>query len=146
MGGNIVLTIRNDGQRIVETNYWESAHAKAGYCYLTWNAGSGRLLVPDSLASSMLREVRAAREVIVSRGPWGEQGGREALELLFEDGSDSPYCIHLVAEQCDRMLPDTDQGGGFVVAIWTRSGRRTQMPGKYRAVENIPCLDPWVTQ
>lgn len=140
-----MLKIENAGQRIVETNYWDSEHARAGYCYLSWNAGAGRLLVPDAL-KSVIREMRTARYVIVSRGPWCEQGGRDALELLFEDGSDSPYCLHLVAEQTDRLLPEDNQGGGFVVTVWTRGGEKLRLPGKYRTVAAIPCLDPWTEQ
>ena len=63
-----MLEIRNQGQAILSTNYWDSDHAKAGYFYLSWNAGAGRLLVPDSQKAT-LREMKGAREVIISRGP-----------------------------------------------------------------------------
>lgn len=140
-----MVFIRNEGQRILDTDYWDSEHARAGYFFLSWNAGAARLLVPD-VQKPMLREMRSAKEVIVSRGPWREQDGRNAIELLWEDDSDEPFCLHLVAEQCDRMLPETNQGGGFVVAAWTRAGQKQRWPGKYREVDQIPCLDPWTTQ
>lgn len=79
-----MLTIRNQGQAIAETNYWDSEHAQAGALYLSWNAGAARLLVPDS-EKSLIRELKGAREVIVSRGPWTQYGGRDALELLWEE-------------------------------------------------------------
>ena len=138
-----MLTIENKGQAIARTNYWDSDHAKAGLFYLSWNAGAGRLLVPDS-QKPMLREMRSAKYVIVSRGPWTDQGGRDTLELLFEDGSDAPFVVHLVAEQCDRMIPEKDQGGGFVVTAWTQGGEKFRLPGKYRVVNALPCLEPWV--
>ncbi|MFZ1575956.1 MAG: hypothetical protein WAT36_12135 [Chromatiaceae bacterium] len=51
------------------------------------------MLIPDA-QKAILRELRGAREVIVSRGPWVSQGGRDALELLWGDGSDGPsWCI-----------------------------------------------------
>ncbi len=140
-----MLTILNKGQAIESTNYWDTEQAHAGYCYLSWNAGAGRLLVPDALKPA-IREMRIAKYVIVSRGPWHEHGGRDALELLFEDSSDSPYCLHLVAEQTDRLLPEENQGGGFVVTVWTRGGEKLRLPGKYRTVAAIPCLDPWSAQ
>ena len=136
--------IKNNAANIQSTDYWDSEHAKAGYVYLSWNAGAGRLLIPDS-AKSMLRELNGAREVIVSRGPWADHGGREALELLWEDGSDDPYCLHIVAEQTDRLLPDTDQGGGFVITAWTRGGMKGRWPGRYRLVDRLPYLKPWDT-
>lgn len=140
-----MLQIINKGQAVANTNFWDSEQAAAGYCYLTWNAGAARLLIPDS-QKMMLTEMRSAKVVIVSRGPWTDQGGREALELLFEDESDAPFCLHLTTEMCDRLLPETDQGGGFMVTVWTRCGERLRLPGKYREVSVIPCLEPWVVQ
>jgi hypothetical protein len=124
------------------TDYWDTEHAAAGLFYLSWNAGAGRLLVPDS-QKPILRELKGAREVLVSRGPWPEQGGRDALELIWEDDSDSPFCIHLVAEQTDRLIPEHQQGGGFSIAAWTRGGMKGRWPGRYRLVDAIPCLKPW---
>ena len=140
-----MIKIENAGQRIISTDYWDSPQAKAGYLFLSWNAGAARVLLPDS-QKAMLHDMRSAKSVIVSRGPWADQGNREALELLFEDNSDSPFCVHLVSEQCDRLIPETDQGSGFVVAVWTRGGEKLRFPGMYRVVETIPCLAPWVVQ
>jgi hypothetical protein len=139
------MIIKNRAQTILATDYWDSDHARAGYVFLSWNAGAGRVLIPDS-QKALLRDMKPAREVIVSRGPWHDQGGREALELMWEDDSDAPFCLHLVAEQCDRLLPDTDQGGGFVITAWTRGGLKGRWPGRYRRVDRIPHLEPWTTQ
>lgn len=87
--------------------------------------------------------MKGAQYVIISRGKYAD---RDALEILFEDGSDAPFCIHLMAEQSDRMLPESDQGGGFVVTVWTRGGQKHRYNGKYRIVESLPCLDPWSEQ
>ncbi len=137
-----MLTITNRGQALADTISWDSEHAHAGLLYLSWNAGAGRLLVPDA-AKGYLREMRGASDVIVSRGPWTDQGGRDALELLWEDGSDSPFAVHLVAEQTDRLIPEYQQGGGFVVTAWTRGGLKGRWPGRYRVVGRIPDLTPW---
>lgn len=140
-----MLTITNNGQEIVSTNYWDSGLARRGLCYLSWNAGAARLLLPDALRRDV-REMQAAKYVIVSLGPWQEMGGREALEMLFEDGSDAPYCLHLSIEQSDRRIPEAEQGSSFVVAVWTRQGQQISLPGKYRRVSRIPCLEPWRDQ
>ena len=141
----MMITIQNAGQRLVATNYWDSEPAREGFFFLSWNAGAARLLVPDS-QKQVVREMKTARYVIISRGPWVENGRRDALELLFEDESEAPFCLHLVAEQADRMLPEEDQGGGFVVTVWTRGGEKLRLPGKYRQVDAIPCLEPWKVQ
>lgn len=139
-----MLTIINSGQAIASTNYWDGEHARAGLLYLSWNAGAGRLLIPDA-AKGILREFRGASKVLVSRGPWTDQGGREALELLWEDGSDDPFCVHLITEQCDRLIPQEQQGGGFVITAWTRGGMKGRWPGLYRVVPHIPYLRPWAS-
>lgn len=137
------ITIKNNGQVIESTNYWDLEQAQRGYVFLSWNAGAGRLLVPDSQAA-IIREMKTGKYVIVSRGPWMDQGGRDAVELLFEDGSDSPFALHLVSEQCDRMIPATDEGGGIFISVWTRAGEQLRLPARYRRVDEIPCLAPWV--
>ena len=134
-----MIEIENNKQQIVRTNYWDSEHAGLGYFYLSWNAGAARLLVPDNQKPA-LSEMKTAKIVIISRGQWR---GRDALELLFEDNTDTPYVINVVAEQTDRMIPDIDQGGGFVVTAWTRQGKELSLTGKYRRVKELPCMQPW---
>lgn len=138
----LMFVIENQGPAIVSTNFWDSDFARAGHLFLTWNAGAGRLLVPDAQCG-FLREMRGAREVIVSRGPWPAANHREALELLWEDDTDEPFAIQLVTEQTDRLLPDTQQGGGFEITAWTRAGLQDRWPGRYRRVASLPCLAPW---
>ncbi|MCC4595435.1 hypothetical protein NRY95_05550 [Xanthomonas campestris pv. phormiicola] len=138
-----MIEISNDGAAIAYTNYFDTELARAGYFYVSYNAGAARLLVPDS-RKTMLDDMRTGRYVIVSTGPWKDQQDRSGLELLFEDGTDSPFCLHLlVQEQSDRVLPETDQGSSFIVAAWTREGKVASWPGKYRRVGCIPCLEPW---
>src|ERR1017187_6217579 len=111
-----LLLISNRGQLVADTNYWDSEHAKNGFFYLSWNAGAGRLLVPDSQKAA-IREMRTAKEhVVISSGLWMEPDkniGRAMLELLFDDNSDAPYSLFLSAVQTDRTLPDSDQGSEF---------------------------------
>ncbi len=140
--GPAVIVIENQGPAIVSTNFWDSNFARVGYFFLSWNAGTGRLLVPDTQQAT-LQEMHGANKVIVSRGPWLAANRREAIELLWEDDTDAPFAIQLVAEQTDRFLPDAYQGGGFEIAAWTRSGVQERWPGCYRRVASLPCLEPW---
>jgi len=64
-----LIIIKNRDQAIVETNYFDTPHAKAGSIYLSWNTRAARLLVPDN-QKGILSELRGAREVLISRGPW----------------------------------------------------------------------------
>ena len=139
-----MLVIQNKGQAIASTNYWDSPQAKEGFFFLSWNAGAARLLVPDS-QKAQIREMRSARYVIISRGPCNMEDGGEGLELLFEDHSDSPYCIQMMAEQSDRLIQEQDQGGDLCLSVWTRGGMKCRFPAKYRRVQSIPCLEPWLS-
>lgn len=138
------IQIGNRGQAIAKTNYFDLELAQRGLFYLSWNAGAGRLLVPDSQKPAV-SEMRSAKYVIVSRGPWLERGGVDALELLFEDHSDTPYVLTLSQDSCDRILPAGDQGGGFYISVWTRGGQKLRLPGRYREVAALPCLEEWAS-
>ena len=139
------MIITNRGPDITSTDYWDSTQADNGFFYLSWNAGHGRLLVPKPHERE-IKYMASASMCIVSRGLWTDQGNREAWELLFEDGSDSPYCVHLGVDMSDRLLPDSDQGGGFNITLWTRKGLQGSLPGKYRRVATLPNLDPLTEQ
>lgn len=138
-----MLEIFNKGAAILSTNYWDSEQARQGYVFLSFNAGFARVLLPDAM-KSQLPEMRSATMVILSHGPWSERAGANGWELLFEDGTDAPYCLHLSEEQSDRTLPAADQGGGFWLTVWTRGGEKLRLPAKFRRVAELPCLQPWV--
>lgn len=141
------ITVSNDGKQIQSTNYWATQMARKGLFYLTWNTGEARLLVPDSMTNE-LGEMRSASHVIISQGPVKDSGYKartgDGLELLFEDHSDAPYSL-LIDEkrQCDRRLPASNQGGGFHLSVWTPSGMTMRLPGFFRKVRSVPCLQPW---
>lgn len=138
-----MLTIINNGQDIADTNYWDSDMAKDGNFFLSWNAGAARLLVPDSLKSTIY-EMQTGNHVVISRGPWAQQNERDALELMFDDFSDRPFFITICTEQTDRLTPYTDQNSDFDIVLWTRDGEHLRLPGKYRVVDQLPCLKAWV--
>lgn len=135
------FTIVNKGQSIGWSDFWDTKLAREGYCFLSWNAGAGRLLLPDAL-DAVLHEMRTAGHVIVTRG-WYDPWHRECLELMFEDHSDRPLCLVLDAAQTDRVLLRIDCGARFPFTVWTRAGRKLCQPGYYRVAHRLPCLEPW---
>jgi hypothetical protein len=100
------ITVGNRGEDISleSTNYWDSEMAHRGNLFLSWNAGAGRLLVPDCLTSA-IPEMLTGSVAVISRGPWPAGQKADAIEIMFEDDSDSPFCMHLSVEQCSQMLP-----------------------------------------
>lgn len=136
------IVIQNAGQAIAGTTFWGSDWAEAGYMYLSINAGALRVLVPARREQD-IQEMAGASEVIVSRGRWSLGDGRDAIELMWEDGSRSPFCIQVGMESLDRPIPAAEQGKGFVVTVWTETGQQGQWPGRYRVVPEVPWAQPW---
>jgi hypothetical protein len=137
----------SNGPEIISTNYWQTKHAQRGLFYLSTNAGCFRLLVP-AVQEGAIAEMATAREVIISRGVWPERGRHDALEILFEDDSDSPFALHIVTEQVDRLPDASDrdrpgQPARWKLAVWTEAGKLLELPCRYRLVKKIPCLKPF---
>lgn len=133
-----IIKISNDGPLIKSTNYWNTPYFREGFAFLTCNAGTARILLPDLLKSS-LREMKTADYVIMSRGL---ASGVDAIEIMFEDHSDAPYCLVLGVMQTHQVCSDTNIEN-FPVTVWTRGGIKLRLPGKYRNVGMLPCLQPW---
>lgn len=136
--------VGNRGQAIAGTNYWDSQPAGEGLYYLSWNAGAGRLLVPDS-QKRFVSEMKSAKHVVVSRGPMPQHGGAIGLELLFEDHSDEPFVLIIPADASDLQRPKKDRATDFYITVWTRGGQKLRLPGRYREVDALPCLEAWAT-
>lgn len=139
-----MLSVSNHGPLIVETNFWDLPIERAGNFYLSTNAGAFRLLVPRSQEAAV-PEMATAREVVVSRGPWPQVRRAEGIEILFDDGSDSPFALHLSIEAVDRLPLDSDAGQEWLFTAWTspRRGKphqALQRPAWYRRVPQIPYL------
>lgn len=139
------LLIKNDGPRIASTNYWRTPHSKR-FLYLTINAGALRVLLPPSLAEEILEAIKTSHLLILSRGPWPAGQRADALELLLEDGSETPFALHLDIRQIDRLPLDHETS--FPCTFWTEGiggvpRLAAQLPTRYRRVDRIPCLRAW---
>lgn len=139
-----LIVIGNNAQLIdmQTTNYWETEYAKRGALFLTWNAGAARLLVPDQHLES-IREMRTAKYVIISHGPYVPNGGREAFELLFEDKSSFPFVVTIGENQSDGRITIKPNHGSLPFTVWTKKGLRLRLIAKYREAPMLPCLAPW---
>ena len=141
------ITISNHGPLITASNYWQSDLARAGKLFLSTNAGAFRLLIPPA-HGNIVAELRTGKHVIVSRGPWPSEQLPDAVEILFDDGSDNPFALHLSPESLDRMPLDTDAGKEWLFTVWTaprRNGpphKALERPAYYRRVDALPCLLP----
>ncbi len=141
-----MLTIKNNGPDIIETNYFESELARRGAFFLSINAGAFRLLVPPG-QETVLDDFCAVKEIIVSRGPWVAMGRNEAIEILFDDHSKSPYSIQMGAtEQVDRLPAKEDAGRWYDFSVWIRWMQGPECIFRsicyFRLAPGIPYLEP----
>jgi hypothetical protein len=114
------IMVENDGAVLVSTNYWQTDHCAKGLFYMTTNAGCVRLLVPPVKEGDISEMTRGVREVVLTRG---RLEGIDCVEIMFEDGSNSPFAIHMQATLADRLWPPRDEAKPWRFAIYTRSGK-----------------------
>ena len=113
-----MITIENDGPAIVRTDYWQTEHAQRGLVYLSGNAGVLRLLLPAAV-EHMLVEMRGATRATIE--PSIQTAG--CWDVVFEDGTSSPFAIAVDPRQIDRAL---DRGRTRLV-VWTETGQQLDL-------------------
>ena len=75
---------------------------------------------------------------------WPTANRADAIEVLFDDGSDNPYAIHIGTEQIDRLPLDANVGQQVMCTVWTRGPNLAlSLPARYRLSERLPDLRPW---
>lgn len=109
-----MFSILNNGQAIKETNYWESYHADAGYCFLSHNASALRLLVPKT-KSDYLPEILTGEKVTIERSVVI----RDCFDVVFDDGTDMPFYITMSPGLMDCKLWKTKH---IPFTVWNESG------------------------
>lgn len=140
------ISIDNHGALIQSTNYWESAVEEAGKMFLSPNAGTIRVLIPRAFRR-VINDMRTAKYVICSVGPWPDAGAEKAVELLFEDGTDNPFSLHLTPESCAMIPGEPDEGQQWLVSVWDckkgKPHKALERKGYWRRVAKLPYLKPW---
>jgi len=141
-----MLSIENHGPLIVATNFWETPEEAAGKYLASLNAGAIRVLIPRSERAA-IEECRPSQYAVLSRGPWPVRGLAEAVEILWEDGSDSPYAWTWALETFDILPAEPEAGREWVISLWdlkkNRPHKALERPCHWRRVPQIPWLKPW---
>src|SRR5262252_8262224 len=116
-----LITVENDGPLIVRSNYWDSDLARAGRFFVSVYEGTIRVLVPHGLYG-LVADMRDAKECVLSQGPWLKKSGHEVVEIMFDDGSDSPFAMHLAPKSFD-LLPAEPESREWILNVWIAAGR-----------------------
>ncbi len=140
------VRIENHGPLITATNYWESDLARDKKILCSLNAGAVRILLPPVYRPA-INDMRAADEVILSRGPWPAMGVAEAVEILFDDCTAEPYVLHLNAASFDALPGEPPAGREWIITVWDQKKGRPhkclERPLHWRRVPEIPWMRPW---
>lgn len=99
-----MLTIHNrpDGT-IASTDYWQSEYNKRGLAYLSGHSRGLRLLLPTAHAAAWLPEIQTGTRAIIE--PPARQGYPNHIDIVFDDGTDSPFSLCLDrTQQLDTAL------------------------------------------
>ena len=89
-----MLTIHNrpDGM-IAETNYWHSGYNERGLAYLSGHRLGLRLLIPTVRVAEWLPEIQTGKRVSIE--PPAQRGYDNHIDIVFDDGTDSPFSLCL---------------------------------------------------
>jgi hypothetical protein len=158
-----VIQISNHGPLITATNYWDSELAREGKLFVSVNAGAIRVLLPPQLYVA-LNDMRAVRECVLSRGPWSthltpeqalsmdlprsvETAVLEGIEIMWDDGSDAPYALHLTPASFDLLPAEPEPGREWLLSVWVAKDgsphKSLERKCHWRRVDQIPSLAPW---
>ena len=129
-------------RRIPSTNFFETEQAKAGKFFVSVNADTLRLFIPDAHAA-IIKKIESAEYVILSLGHWPAEEHAEGVELLWEDHTDAPFALHLPASSFDMLPAEPEPGRHWYITVWVNGPKQVgEWRCHWRRVPEIPWLKP----
>lgn len=64
------------------------------------------------------------------------------MEILFDDGTQTPFVVTLDHDQCTQLLPDSEIGIEFQLSVWTQKGLVVPFKCKYNREISHPTSHP----
>jgi hypothetical protein len=141
------VEIINHGPLIASTNYWTLAVEEAAKVFVSVNAGAIRVLVPRA-HRRIIEEMRTGKHCVLSRGPWPAMRLEEAVEIIWDDGTDDPFALHLSPESFDLLPAEPPEGQEWIVSAWDvkkgKPHKAVERVCHWRRVPQLPYMLPWV--
>ena len=130
-----LIVILNNGQGILETNFWETEMSKRGHFFVSINSQAIRLLLPETMFDC-IAEMKTGSFTILSYT-------QTDFEFLFEDGTNHPFLLRSPILGIDR-IPVWQHNEGLVLSAWTSGCIKVlEMEARVREVKHLPCMDRW---
>lgn len=141
------IAISNHGPLITATNYFD--HPICTERSLVWcsvNAGAIRVLLPQP-TWGILTDMRAGKVCVLSRGPWPAARLPDAVEIMWDDGTQSPFALHFSPESFDLLPGEPPKDQEWVCSVYVRKDGRPhkalERKCHWRRVPSIPWMKPW---
>ena len=141
-GGEFFMT-QNEGERLVESNYWGSESEKKGFYYMTANAGAIRLLVPSDQETD-IPDILTGKHAVITKG-YSRPLGRIMHEIMFEDHTHHPFGLWISESQWERTISIEEAASRDRTLIVYKNGcvEVVRMPVFFREGYMLPYLKPW---
>lgn len=135
------IRIANNGPEIAAINFWDPEIGAQNYAFSV-NAGCLRLLVPNCHTPCLPDMVGC--EYVVASIIKKIQPKKFAIELLFEDHTQTPFSIHMCPGTCLGLFPLAENSKvARKMAIWTEGlNKVAELPIYSRDVPKLPWLKP----
>jgi hypothetical protein len=143
-----MITIGNNEKLITNTDYWNSEAAAFGYVYLSTNADAVRLLLPD-LSGLNIHDIKQSKLVVISVGRHTDFNAFMA-EVVFNEGSKSPYVIYVALNQFEKIPTEQDYMKKMDFILVTPADNNTQVKNEllcqcvFRKSKKLPDLTPLI--
>ncbi len=136
-----MIITKNNGPELVSSNFWDTEIGAQKYAFSV-NAGCLRLLVPNCHTPSIPDMIGCEYVVASILKPIRTKAF--AIELLFEDHSQSPFSIHMCPEACLSLFPLAENSKvPRKLAIWTEGlNKVAELPIYSRNAPRLPWLKP----
>lgn len=114
-----MIRIENDGQKIISFDP-PPAFARGGVYLLSFNAAACRVILPREL-EPWIAEMQTAEVVHITRQPIARLSLADGLQLMFDDGTDTPFMLHTDPRAMIGVLPSSADSGrtDLVCTVWT---------------------------
>ena len=136
------LLIQNDGHEIAYTNFWDMTKLK-GFLLLSWSDDIARFLISKQ-HEYLVSQGKNANLVIISKPKYTEPNKMELMEIRFDNYPRTSFSINIPTNYSDKPIAELQHGDHFTIALWTKDGKQCEIPGRFRLVDSLPCLDRWV--
>ena len=140
--------ITNNGPEVISTNFWDKDFLPGKAYYVSINAGAFRLLIQKKAEFLIPQMTENVTEVIITEGEF--EGCPGGFEVMFEDGSPTPFALHIGSEAFQTLPGPRDyiKDRTYVFSVWKAGPNKNpvkclELPARLRKSKRLPYMKPW---